>query len=136
MIKLQEGAEIVQLIYIQPSEDNCRFIGQASASDGGMISGDFMSDAKIHKSTANMMKNKVYAMGGNLVYIQQQFNKNEKLTNTLTNQTMLGLYINVRDLSWLSPLLINNRIADNMDLLTLQTLNLETMMILFFYVAG
>jgi hypothetical protein len=49
-----------------------------------------LSDAKIHKSTANMMKNKVYAMGGNLVYIQQQFNKNEKLTNTLTNQTMLG----------------------------------------------
>ena len=89
-ISLQKGAEIVQLIYILPNEENCRFIGQTSASDGGMVSGDFMSDAKIHKSTANMMKNKAYAMGGNLVYIQQQFNKNRNLTKTLTNQTMLG----------------------------------------------
>lgn len=94
----------MQLIYIQPSEDNCRFIGQASASDGGMISGDFMSDAKIHKSTANMMKNKVYAMGGNLVYIQQQFNKNEKLTNTLTNQTMLGYVYQCQGLELAQPI--------------------------------
>ena len=89
-IPLQQGAEAVQLIYIQPNKETCQFIGQTSASDGGMVSGDFMSDAKIHKSTANLMKNKAYEMGGNVVYIQQQFNKNEKLTNTMTNQTMLG----------------------------------------------
>ncbi|RLA21948.1 MAG: hypothetical protein DRQ62_08710 [Gammaproteobacteria bacterium] len=89
-ISLQEGAEIVQLIYIQPNEENCRFIGQTSASDGGMVSGDFMSDAKIHRSTANMMKNRTYAMGGNVVYIQQQFNKNKDLTKTMTNQSMQG----------------------------------------------
>ena len=89
-IPLQQGAEIVQLIYTKPDKETCRFIGQTSASDGGMISGDFMSDAKIHRNTANLMKNKAYEMGGNVVYIQQQFNKNEKLTNTMTNQTMLG----------------------------------------------
>ena len=89
-IPLQPGAGVVQLIYIKPNEETCRFIGQTSASDGGMVSGDFMSDAKIHRSTANLMKNKAYEMGGNIVYIQQQFNKNEKLTKTKTNQTMLG----------------------------------------------
>ena len=89
-IPLQQGAETVQLIYIKPNKETCLFLGQTSASDGGMVSGDFMSDAKIHKSTANLMKNKAHEMGGNVVYIQQQFNKNEKLTNTMTNQTMLG----------------------------------------------
>ena len=89
-ISLQPGAEVVQLIYIKPNQETCRFIGQTSASDGGMVSGDFMSDAKIHRSTANLMKNKAYEMGGNVVYIQQQFNKNEDLTKTMTNQTMLG----------------------------------------------
>lgn len=89
-IDLQEGAGIVQLIYKQPKQKNCRFIGQTSASDGGMVSGDFMSDAKIHRSTANLMKNKAYEMGGNVVYIEQQFNKNKNLTTTLTNQTMIG----------------------------------------------
>ncbi|WP_428354061.1 DUF4156 domain-containing protein [Methyloprofundus sp.] len=89
-ISLQEGAEIVELIYIKPNDDSCRFIGQTSASDGGMVSGDFMTDAKIYRSTANLMKNKAYDMGGNVVYIQQQFNKNATLTKTLTNQTMIG----------------------------------------------
>ena len=104
MIKLQEGAEIVQLIYIEPEEEYCRFIGQTSASDGGMVSGDFMSDAKIYKSTANLMKNKVYAMGGNVVYIQQQFNKNEDLTKTMTNQTMQGFVYQCQGLKQAKPI--------------------------------
>ena len=102
-IPLQEGADIVQLIYIQPKEDKCQFIGQTSASDGGMVSGDFMSDAKIYRSTANLMKNKAYAMGGNIVYIQQQFNKNKDLTKTLTNQTMLGFVYQCQGLKQAEP---------------------------------
>ena len=102
-ISLQEGAEIVQLIYIQPKEENCQFIGQTSASDGGMVSGDFMSDAKIHRSTANLMKNKAYEMGGNVVYIQQQFNKNKNLTKTMTNQTMLGYVYDCHGLKQAQP---------------------------------
>ncbi|MCK5871142.1 hypothetical protein BMR07_03730 [Methylococcaceae bacterium CS1] len=97
-IPLQEGAEIAQLIYTRPKEEGCRFIGQTSASDGGMVSGDFMSDAKIYRSTANLMKNKAYEMGGNVVYIEQQFNKNKKLTKTMTNQTMLGFVYQCKNL--------------------------------------
>ena len=102
-IPLQQGAEVVQLIYIKPNEETCRFIGQTSASDGGMVSGDFMSDAKIHKSTANLMKNKAYEMGGNIVYIQQQFNKNEKLTKTKTNQTMRGFVYQCHGIEYIRP---------------------------------
>ena len=102
-IPLQPEAKIVQLIYIQPNEESCRFIGQTSASDGGMVSGDFMSDAKIHRSTANLMKNKAYQMGGNVVYIQQQFNKNEDLTTTKTNQTMLGFVYDCKGLKQAQP---------------------------------
>ncbi len=89
-VELKEGADIVQLIYVQPKKEVCQFIGQTSASDGGMVSGDFMSDADIHKGTANQMKNKAYAMGGNLVYIHQQFDENAQLTSTKTKQTMMG----------------------------------------------
>lgn len=102
-IPLQQGAEIVQLIYIQPKQDSCRFIGQTSASDGGMVSGDFMSDAKIHRSTANLMKNKAHDMGGNVVYIQQQFNKNKNLTKTMTNQTMQGFVYQCQGLEQAQP---------------------------------
>lgn len=105
MIKLEKGAETVQLIYIQPEEESCRFIGQTSASEGGMVSGDFMSDAKIHKSTANLMKNKAYAMGGNMVYIQQQFDKNKGLTKTMTNQTMLGFVYQCQGLKLPQPII-------------------------------
>ena len=89
-ISLQVGADIVQLIYTKPNKDVCRFLGQTSASDGGMVSGDFMSDAAIHEGVANQMKNKAYQMGGNIVFIQQQFNKNKNLTIIKTNQTMIG----------------------------------------------
>lgn len=102
-IPLKKEAEIVQLIYIEPKEDQCRFIGQTSASDGGMVSGDFMTDAKIYRSTANLMKNKAYEMGGNVVYIQQQFNKNKDLTKTMTNQTMLGFVYQCQELEQAQP---------------------------------
>lgn len=89
-VSLQDGAGVVQLIYTQPKQDVCQFLGQTSASDGGMVSGDFMHDAEIHKGVANQMKNKAHQMGGNVVFIQQQFNKNTRLTSTKTNQTMIG----------------------------------------------
>lgn len=89
-IPLQKEAKSVQLVYIQPNKGLCQFIGQTSASDGGIVSGDFMSSTTIHKSTENLMKNKAYSMGGNTVYVEQQFNKNEKLTENMTNQTMIG----------------------------------------------
>lgn len=96
-IDLSAGAERVQLIYKQPKKQHCLFLGQTSASDGGMVSGDFMTDAKIHRSTANLMKNKAYKLGGNVVYIQQQYNKNKDLTTTLTNQTMIGFVYQCQD---------------------------------------
>ena len=102
-IPLKPGAEVVQLIYTVPDKEKCYFIGQTSASDGGMISGDFMSDAKIHRSTVNLMKNKVHEMGGNVVYIEQQFNKNKTLTKTLTYQTMQGFVYQCRGIKYTKP---------------------------------
>jgi len=89
-ISLEEGAGIVQLIYTQPNKSVCQFLGQTSSQEGGMVSGDFMSDARIHEGVANQMKNKAYAMGGNLVYVKLQFDKNKHITRTKTNQTMIG----------------------------------------------
>ena len=68
----------------------CQYLGQTSASDGGMVSGQFMSDEKLYKNTENILKNKAYAMGGDLVYVQQKFNKNKHITKIMTNQTMQG----------------------------------------------
>jgi len=102
-ISLNEGAEIVHLIYQKPQEEVCQFIGQTSASDGGMVSGDFMTDARIHEGVANNMKNKAFQMGGNIVYIKQQFNKNQSLTVNKTNQTMIGFVYKCQGLKQAQP---------------------------------
>ncbi|NOQ63884.1 MAG: DUF4156 domain-containing protein [Methyloprofundus sp.] len=89
-IPTQKGADIVAIVYELPVKDSCRFLGQATASDGGIVSGEFMKDERILKNTANILKNKAYAMGGDVVYIQQEFNKNKNITRVKTNQTMQG----------------------------------------------
>jgi len=103
-ISLKESAKFVQLIYTQPNNKVCQFLGQTSAQEGGMVSGDFMSDARIHEGVANQMKNKAYAMDGNLVYIKQQFDKNKHITHTKTNQTMIGLVYRCSDFKQALPL--------------------------------
>jgi len=102
-ISLEEGAEIVQLIYIQPNKILCQFLGQTSAQEGGMVSGDFMSDTSIYEGVANQMRNKAYTMGGNLVYVKQQFDKNKHISHTKTNQTMIGFVYRCSGLKQVQP---------------------------------
>jgi len=88
---LQEGAEAVVIVNIVPAEKICEFLGQISASEGGMISGEFMQDDKIKRGAINQLKNKALLMGGNTVYIEKDFNALKHLTPRKLNQTNIGL---------------------------------------------
>lgn len=88
--KLKEGAERVLLINIEPSEKMCEFLGQVSASEGGMIFGEFMSNEKIKEGAYNQLKNSALAMGGNTVYIKRSYNRLKHLTPVRLNQTNLA----------------------------------------------
>jgi len=88
---LQEGAEEVLIVNVKPAEKICEFLGQISASEGGMVSGDFMRDSKIKLGAINQLKNKALLMGGNAVYIEENFNALTHLTPRTLNQTNIGL---------------------------------------------
>jgi len=88
---LQEGAEDILIVNIEPAEKICEFLGQISASEGGMVSGDFMRDSKIKRGAINQLKNKALLMGGNTVYIEENFNALTHLSPRKLNQTNIGL---------------------------------------------
>lgn len=87
---LDEGAEIVLLIDFKPDEKMCEFLGQVSASEGGAIFGEFMSNHKIKEGAFNQLKNSALEMGGNTVYIKSSFNALKHLTPVTLNQTHMA----------------------------------------------
>jgi len=88
---LEEGAETILIVNVEPAEKMCEFLGQISASEGGMVSGDFMRDSKIKLGAINQLKNKALLMGGNTVYIEENFNALTHLSPRKLNQTNIGL---------------------------------------------
>jgi len=87
---LEEGAEKVLLVNIKPSDKMCEFLGQVSASEGGMVFGEFMSNNKIKEGAHNQLKNSALKMGGNTVYIERSFNDLKHLTPVKLNQTNIA----------------------------------------------
>lgn len=87
---LEEGAEKILLINFKPSEKMCEFLGQVSASEGGMIFGEFMSNHKIKEGAYNQLKNSTLKMGGNTVYVERSFNSLKHLTPVTLNQTNIA----------------------------------------------
>lgn len=87
---LQEGSEKILLVNFKPSEKMCEFLGQVSASEGGLIFGEFMSNRKIKEGVHNQLKNSALKMGGNTVYVERSFNDLKHLTPVTLNQTNIA----------------------------------------------
>jgi hypothetical protein len=68
----------------------CEFLGQVSASEGGLIFGEFMSNRKIKEGAHNQLKNSALKMGGNTVYVERSFNDLKHLTPVTLNQTNIA----------------------------------------------
>ncbi len=66
-IPLESGAEKVRLTHQEPT--NCKFLGDVTGSQGNEFTGELTSNAAMETGARNDIKNKAYAMGGNVVYL-------------------------------------------------------------------
>lgn len=64
-IPLQSGAEKVRLTYKEPA--NCEFLGDVTGSQGNAFTGELTSNETMETGSRNDLKNKAFALGGNVV---------------------------------------------------------------------
>lgn len=67
-IPVRPGAEAVRVTKQEPGAD-CRFLGEATGSQGNVFSGAFTSNAKLEDGARNDLKNQAAVMGGNWVVL-------------------------------------------------------------------
>jgi hypothetical protein len=70
-IGVQHGAELVRVTNREPGRE-CKFLGDVTGSQGNRFTGGFTSDANLETGARNDLKNKAFALGGNVVYILTQ----------------------------------------------------------------
>ncbi len=70
--KLQPEATLVRLTHTEPSAEKCRFLGDITGSQGDSIAGLFTTNEDLETGARHDLKNKAYAMGGNVIYILTQ----------------------------------------------------------------
>ena len=66
-IPLNPGAEKVRLTYNEPK--GCKFLGDVTGSQGNEFTGELTSNATMETGARNDLKNKAFALGGNVVYV-------------------------------------------------------------------
>lgn len=70
--KLNPEAKLVRLTHVEPSAEKCQFLGDITGSQGDVIQGAFTSNEDLETGARHDLKNKAYAMGGNVVYLLTQ----------------------------------------------------------------
>ena len=66
-IPLDPGAEKVRLTHNEPKD--CRYLGDITGRQGNEFTGEVTSNATMETGARNDLKNKAFALGGNVVYI-------------------------------------------------------------------
>lgn len=67
-LPLQDGAELVRLTHTEPSQKECKFLGDVTGSQEGL----FTAGDALETGARNDLKNKAYNLGGNVVYLLTQ----------------------------------------------------------------
>ena len=68
---LSPGAESVRVSNSEPGEE-CKYLGDVTGSQGNFFTGPYTSNENLETGARNELKNKAFAMGGNLVVILTQ----------------------------------------------------------------
>jgi hypothetical protein len=71
-IPLKQEATLVRLTHVEPSTEECQFLGDITGSQGDFIQGSFTSNEDLETGARHDLKNKAYEMGGNVVYLLTQ----------------------------------------------------------------
>ncbi|WP_370515711.1 DUF4156 domain-containing protein [Kangiella sp. HZ709] len=67
-IELNPDAQTVRVTKIEPGKE-CRYLGDVTGSQGDFFTGEFTSNEDLETGARHDLKNKAYALGGNLVYL-------------------------------------------------------------------
>jgi hypothetical protein len=67
-LPLDNGAELVRVTHNEPSQTECKFLGDVTGSQEGL----FTSSAELETGARNDLKNKALKLGGNVVYLLTQ----------------------------------------------------------------
>lgn len=87
-ITIQPGAEKIRLTNKEPI--GCKFLGDVIGSQGNAFTGELTSNKTMEIGSRNDLKNKAFALGGNVVYLLSQ-----RVGNTGSYQSNVTLVGNV-----------------------------------------
>ncbi|GHA03116.1 lipoprotein [Arenicella chitinivorans] len=65
---LEPAASMVRLTHTEPNPENCQFLGDITGAEDNI----FISSEELETGARHDLKNKAYAMGGNVVYLLTQ----------------------------------------------------------------
>lgn len=88
-ISVAPNASSVQLSNERPGT-SCRYIGEATGSQGNFWTGDYTSNKNLMEGSRNDLRNKASAMGGNYVWVQNVANAQAHGSLGTTNTTVVG----------------------------------------------
>lgn len=80
----------IEIVNEKPDKSKCKFLGEIVGSQGNWFTGDFTSNENLVVGARNEIRNKAYALGGNVVYIQDMKNTNAWGSLGTTNTTAIG----------------------------------------------
>ena len=88
-ISVNRGAELVRVTNREPGQE-CKFLGDVTGTQGNRFTGGFTSDANLETGARNDLKNKGFALGGNVVYLLTQRDSQTGDTRDRKNVTLSG----------------------------------------------
>ncbi|MGC4060135.1 MAG: DUF4156 domain-containing protein [Aquabacterium sp.] len=87
---VQPEAQKVEIVNEPPDKTRCTFLGEVVGSQGNWVTGDWTSNKNLVIGARNELRNETYALGGNVVYIQDMKNTNAWGSLGTTNTTAVG----------------------------------------------
>lgn len=70
-VPINPGAERVRITNVEPGKE-CKFLGDITGNQGNFITGPFTSNENLETGARNEIKNRAFALGGNVVAILTQ----------------------------------------------------------------
>jgi hypothetical protein len=87
---VNSGAQTVEIVNELPDKSRCKFLGEVVGSQGNWFTGDFTPNKNLVIGARNELRNETYALGGNLVHVQDLKNTNAWGSAGTTNTTAVG----------------------------------------------
>lgn len=68
---LVTGSQNIRVTHVEPGKE-CKFLGDITGNQGNLLSGAWTSNENLETGARNDLKNKAFALGGNLIVILTQ----------------------------------------------------------------